>query len=87
MLFGADAQSTGITLPSVMPARRALSISGSPSEPSSRYLLSSSSSVSAAASTSFSRYSLARSASSPGTAPSVGLPSAYVTAFIFTRST
>ena len=46
-----------------MPARSALSISGSSSEPSSRYLASRSSSVSAAASTSFSRYSFTRSAS------------------------
>ncbi len=75
MPLTAAAQSTGMILPVVMPARSALSISGSSSDPDSRYLLSNSSSVSAAASTSFSRYSRAWSAMSPGMSASRGFPS------------
>ena len=85
--FDAVAHTTGMSLPAEIPARSAFSISGSPSDPSSRYFASRSSSVSAAASTSFSRYSLARSESSAGISPSAGLLPASVTAFILTRST
>ena len=83
----AAAHRTGTILPCVMPARSALSISASASEPSSRYLARRSSSVSAAASTSFSRHSFTVSASSVGMAASLALPSAKTVAFWVTRST
>ena len=61
--------------------RSASSISASPIEPSSRYLARRSSSVSAAASTSFSRYALTASITSPGISASLTLPSAVMRAF------
>ena len=66
---------------------RALTISSSPMLPSSRYLARRSSSVSATASTSFSRQVLASSVASPGISASFTLPSAASSAFIATRST
>src|SRR2546422_704875 len=75
----APAQSTGTILPAPMPLLSALSIDASSSAPSSRYLVSRSSSVSAAASTSFSRHSRARSDRSAGMSVSDDLPSASTT--------
>ncbi len=83
----ADAQSTGTAPPLPMARRRAPSISSSLIAPSSRYLASRSSSVSAAASASFSRAALAASISSPGISASRVLPSLVSNARIAMRST
>ncbi len=75
MLLTAAPHRTGTILPVAIPARSAVTTSASPRAPSSRYLFRRSSSVSAAASTSFSRYSFTRSARSAGMSASFGLPS------------
>ena len=64
--FVADPRMTGTSLPSPMAARSALMTTASSSVPSSRYRARRSSSVSATASTSFSRASCTASARSAG---------------------
>ena len=83
----AEAASTGTMAPFSTALRRASSISASPIEPSSRYFARRSSSVSAAASASFSRYDLTVSITSPGISVSVTLPSVVMRAFMAIRST
>ncbi|MNL38287.1 hypothetical protein D3C87_1604870 [compost metagenome] len=90
LFLNAEPQVAGTMRLAMVPLRRPSMISSSLSSPVSRYLLSSSSSPSAAASTICPRYMVHSSSKSAGTSTSwmsVPMSLVYMKAFIFTRST